>query len=30
VFIEGADHYFKDRNEELGNAIIEWLDGLEF
>ncbi len=30
VFVEGADHYFKDRNEELGNAIIEWLDGLEF
>jgi len=30
VFVEGADHYFKDRNEELGNAIIEWLGGLEF
>lgn len=30
VFIEGADHDFKDRNEELGAAVIEWLDGIEF
>ena len=30
VFVEGADHYFKERNEELGEAIIAWLDGVEF
>jgi len=30
VFIDGADHYFKDRNAELGEAIIAWLDGIEF
>lgn len=30
VFVDGADHYFKDRNDELGAAIIDWLDGVEF
>jgi predicted alpha/beta-hydrolase family hydrolase len=30
VFVEGADHFFKDRNRELAAAVIEWLDGLEF
>lgn len=30
VRIEGADHYFKDRNRELGEAVVEWLQSLDF
>jgi len=30
VRIEGADHYFKDRNRELGEAVAEWLETLDF
>lgn len=30
IFVDGADHYFKDRNEELGTALIDWLDAVKF
>lgn len=30
IFIDGADHYFKDRNQELGMAVIDWLDAVKF
>jgi hypothetical protein len=27
-FIDQADHYFKGRNRELGDAVADWLEGL--
>lgn len=29
-FVEGADHYFKGRNRELGEVVIEWLEEVSF
>ena len=30
VFVTGADHYFKNKNQELGAAVTEWLRGITF
>ena len=29
-WVDGADHYFRDKNEEAGAIVIEWLDSLTF
>jgi pimeloyl-ACP methyl ester carboxylesterase len=28
VEVEGADHFYKDREEELARAVLEWLPGV--
>lgn len=29
LFVDGADHYFKGRNRELADAVIDWLEAFD-